>query len=157
MAGLIAGIVARPLVGLAGAAAGLAVAFGGGVAFEHRGRMGPPIGWLGQSLKVQRDDALTAVGAAQAEARGQRALAAGWEASFRGAEALRGAEHGAAVTAAQVASGACEARVAAARRSAASIDALVRRPPARVAARPDGTCPAREVITGAELDGVFGR
>ncbi len=89
---------------------------------------------------------------ARDEAADVRRQSAGWAASYRQAEALRLREHGEAVATAQAAAGACDVRIAEARRSAGAIVRLVQRPPAHDAAG----CPAREVIGGAELDQVFG-
>lgn len=78
--------------------------------------------------------------------------AAAWEVSFRKSEQLRDAETAQAVAAYNQLSGQCEARVAAARKSALAIHALIEKDPPR---DPQG-CPVRQLVDPAGLRDALG-
>lgn len=103
------------------------------------------VGLAGQKARADglsrdRDAWKTAAGRWEASARGLRA-------SFDEAEAIRGREATRARTAAGEAARACDARVAAARRSARAIETIVTKEVARDA----NGCPARGLVPGERL------
>lgn len=80
------------------------------------------------------------------------ASAKAWEKSFRAAERLRGIEHDKAVSATGQAAKACDARVAAARRSAAAIQSIV----TKEVRYDESRCPVRAVVGAGELRDALG-
>ncbi len=122
-------------VWLAGAAAILILAQTGALA------------WQGREVAAARQRRA----AAQAALTECSRTAEGWRRAHGALEARQLLARQAAIGEAASAAGACESRIAGARRSAAAIAALVSRPPAE-----DGRgCPVREILGGDELDAVL--
>jgi len=85
---------------------------------------------------------------AKADLAAARAQLTTAKASFAASESLRGQEHAQATQAVAAAEAACQARIAAARRSAVVIRNLVEKP---VATDPNTHCPLRALIGAVEL------
>lgn len=85
-------------------------------------------------------------------ARSYLASAKAWEASYRASQRVRGIERGAAIDAVTKAGQACDARVSAARRSAAAIQSIV----AKEVRYDESRCPVRAVVGSGELRDALG-
>jgi len=124
---------------LAGGAAASLIALGAGL-----DRTLPVIGANAAIARVSADrDAWRASSVAWRQAQADtRLLAVAWAGSFREAKALRIAERVTAIGAVDAAARSCDARVSAARRSAAAIHSLVTQ---EVPRDPQG-CPVRQLL-----------
>ncbi|WP_269715706.1 hypothetical protein [Caulobacter sp. NIBR2454] len=91
---LAAKTVAKPLAALGVTAGLMAAAFAGGVGYEHRGPQGFPLGILGQSLKVQRDNLAGQLADARIAVRDMTSDRDAWKRSTDDCERRRAEEAG---------------------------------------------------------------